>query len=968
MKQPGVLLSLLLAFVLAGQLSLVPSASAAESETPHSYVLDDSIKNGEELQVFLEAKDRDFTEVSLAIDGTSVRFPLMETETSGFWRGSWTAVGLATEQYTTTFTATDRTGITHTFAGPSFSDPVFGITAAGTTAYTDGQMRERRSTNLRPATYGAVNFQVHEASGYGYVISPYWNNGSDAALIKFSLTDVTDVTALTFPTDPGWSQASRLTSDGAYFLYLPYDVNKNAYKVRTADMTIEDTLFLASPLGYTEDAMLDEGGDALYLALGDGAGGFITKVQLSTFDIQSTLNLAPDERYPSTLFLNPVTNKIYVGFINGPGRLVEIDRATFTRGATFNYANPELSTGLMLTGHPTPIGGYFYASTFAGGGNPGHMVKFDATTLAVNAILPMGALERSPFAFSYDGANTLYLLGNDTAVGHAYIRSLNLTTFTLNPAKINQNNGDYRSLHYSQTEGALLFAKADSTDNLGNMTLKRFHPTTLAEVDSDPFPLEDAYVQDFVADTEAGIGYALHYEYPATISRTNLDTGARIDTLVLSAPGSLNVNGSRLFLDKTNDQLYVGLYDSNPVNNDFVYVISLTNFTETAVINVGANRNPFLAAVDPSGETLYYIAQEGGGLKRLTINLNSQTFVGASNISASYTMASYITYDSVNNRLYGVLYNNVLGRYEAVEMLTSGTIIQTVTLGATESVDRAVAVNWTNRTMYVTTNEAPSKVIAIDLDTMTRGTTLTLGAGNDTAKAMSIDEANQLGFILTDTTPVRLVKVNLATMTELGMQSMDARHKFPTSIAYDGVRGNVYTAHDAVGTRIVTTAISHKGSLWATKVNLASPATNIAQMRWYSHAAAGNVRLALYNSSKNLVWQSGVIPNTSAGGWVRAAISGGTPSSLASLPAGVYWLAFQTDSNQPVASFSTGAAASGFFLAQDFGTFPASVAGETLTTQNYAINVVYDTGFSVTQTGGSTVITEGVPTIRTALC
>ena len=112
---------------------------------------------------------------------------------------------------------------------------------------------------------------------------------------------------------------------------------------------------------------------------------------------------------------------------------------------------------------------------------------------------------------------------------------------------------------------------------------------------------------------------------------------------------------------------------------------------------------------------------------------------------------------------------------------------------------------------------------------------------------------------------------------------------------------------------------------------------------FYSHAAAGNLRLGIYDngSPKHLLWQSGAISNTAAGAWLAVPIAAGTPGGL-SLAPGTYWLAWQVDTTYDVPSYVAGGSGDGFFLSQNFGGFPGTtLAGGQSTSETWSMYFNY---------------------------
>ena len=134
---------------------------------------------------------------------------------------------------------------------------------------------------------------------------------------------------------------------------------------------------------------------------------------------------------------------------------------------------------------------------------------------------------------------------------------------------------------------------------------------------------------------------------------------------------------------------------------------------------------------------------------------------------------------------------------------------------------------------------------------------------------------------------------------------------------------------------------AQQGFIKGTKLTLTNSAA--AQNVWfYSHAAGGNLRLGVYDNSspKNLLWQSGVISNTATAAWITVPVASGAPGTLALFP-GTYWLTWQDDSSYDSPSYTPGTNGDGFFVSQNFGTFPASLAGAQSSAEKWSEYIDY---------------------------
>ena len=125
-----------------------------------------------------------------------------------------------------------------------------------------------------------------------------------------------------------------------------------------------------------------------------------------------------------------------------------------------------------------------------------------------------------------------------------------------------------------------------------------------------------------------------------------------------------------------------------------------------------------------------------------------------------------------------------------------------------------------------------------------------------------------------------------------------------------------------------TYAVKIKGYIKATKFTLSEQVT-VDKIRFYSHVAAGNVRVAIYDnaSPKVLMVESGSI--AVAVGWNEIDVSD------MALAAGTYWLVWQYDDVSDAPSYTAGSSGDGFYKAQAYGAFPATISGETSSAEKW---------------------------------
>jgi hypothetical protein len=210
----------------------------------------------------------------------------------------------------------------------------------------------------------------------------------------------------------------------------------------------------------------------------------------------------------------------------------------------------------------------------------------------------------------------------------------------------------------------------------------------------------------------------------------------------------------------------------------------------------------------------------------------------------------------------------------------------------------------------------------------TRVGAVTLSEGESFLDNAIIDTESGYAYFGTRSIPSEVVKVALGSgsspPTRVGAVDLGSLGSLNTAVI-DPASGHAYFgAHTSPGI-IVRVGLSQQGFIKATRLTMPE-AGRVRELRFFSHAAVGNVRLALYDTAAtpHLLWQSGAIPNTASNAWLATTVTAGTPASL-ELPAGTYWLAWQVDTAVPVASFAGGAPVDGLFVPWTWGAFPEAL-------------------------------------------
>jgi len=251
---------------------------------------------------------------------------------------------------------------------------------------------------------------------------------------------------------------------------------------------------------------------------------------------------------------------------------------------------------------------------------------------------------------------------------------------------------------------------------------------------------------------------------------------------------------------------------------------------------------------------------------------------------------------------------------------------------------------------YFGTNTSPGRVVKVRLSDFTRVDALTLHPSEDCLTSAVLDaSAGYACFGTYATFPGSVVKVRLSDFTRVGALMLNAGENYLFSAVLDATAGYAYFGTRTVPGIVVKVAldINQKDVVKASKLTM-SEQGGLTDVSFYSHAAAGNVRLALYDNSSSpvLIWQSPPTANTVDNAWLTVPVNGGTPSSLL-LSKGDYWLAWQVDTEAAVASYAPGAWGDGLYVPVTWGPFPASLqagtsTAPTFTDERWSAYVTYD--------------------------
>ncbi|MCX7046057.1 MAG: dockerin type I repeat-containing protein [Candidatus Sumerlaeota bacterium] len=246
---------------------------------------------------------------------------------------------------------------------------------------------------------------------------------------------------------------------------------------------------------------------------------------------------------------------------------------------------------------------------------------------------------------------------------------------------------------------------------------------------------------------------------------------------------------------------------------------------------------------------------------------------------------------------------------------------------------------------YFNVRSGTSKIVKVALgdgdSTPTRLGAVVMASDEEMMDQVAIDPVAGYG-LFGDFMQSKIIKVSLgkgdALPVRLGGIFLSETGGALRSAAIDPGAGYAYFGMhylpDHAGT-LSKVAYSHKNYIKASRITVTQQAT-VIEARFYSHTAAGNLRLAIYDDSpaRNLLWQSPSFANSAENAWISAPIADGTPSDLTLQP-GAYWLAWQTDSTADVPSYTRAPGLrTGFRVDYLYGGFPAQIPATSATMTN----------------------------------
>ncbi len=259
--------------------------------------------------------------------------------------------------------------------------------------------------------------------------------------------------------------------------------------------------------------------------------------------------------------------------------------------------------------------------------------------------------------------------------------------------------------------------------------------------------------------------------------------------------------------------------------------------------------------------------------------------------------------------------------------------------------------------------QRPARLVELNLDSFSYQDECVCDDLELEISSLVYDNAHQLLNLATYYHWGGILTYNVNPFIRLGENSTISVSRFTEKGVFDTTCRRAYWLNSFLGGRVIATRNTNKGFIAGSTAVLNEEA-EIHEISLYSHAAAGTVRLAVYDQGMQLLWESAEIVNTCQEDWIRVAISDGYPTRLELTP-GEYRLAFQVSGVLRITSAHSGEVGDGFRQPAAFGPFPERLWYPENTSDRWAIFASWESLFPTmtpTTTPTSTPQPEDTPT------
>lgn len=790
-------------------------------------------------------------------------------------------------------------------------DEVHGYAYYGTNTSVGRIIKVRLSDFARVATLtlkpeeNYLTCGVVDAAGiYAYFFAQGYN-GQHAypggTVVKVRLSDFTRVGALAMNVS-GYSPVGNAAIDSvqnlATFYFYTYNSgdSNNPSKalfitVRLSDLTIGNRKEMLFDTPFAKYATFDPAGGFAYVCSSGSMGSVLYKVRLSDFAQVGRLYLSAYEEYINSTSYDFKGGYGYFGghgFANG-GTAMQVRLSDLKVTAKYTLSSEEYLANLAVD-HDR---GYLYILSFYGKLFQVCLADFRLRgsvklTGGGSGYLPMLALDR---------VRNIALVSSNAIPGQvAGVRLSEFRQTGLIQCNVTIEDNP-RCAVIDPIRGYAYFGTGTTTGTVARVRLADTMHEEGLKLNAGEGPLGSA-----VIDPLGGYAYFGTDTAPGKVIKVRLSDFTRVGSVTLN-PGENNLTSA--VIDPVQGFAYFGT-NSSPGR---VVQVRLADLKRRGAVTLNAGENALTSAViDPAKRLAYFGTNTSPGI---VVKLRLATFarVGALKLAqGNWSMAA--------GGIYGD--NGLLSA----------------------AIDPAAGYAYFGTTGFDELNEPTGSVVKVRLTDFTRVGAVKL-PGSHQVRAAAIDPAHGNAYFVYDAQHFHdYERSGLVCRVRLADFRVSDVHDFYKLYSYqnaessqlacavvDPAGGYAYLGANGDTGVVYRMGLTTKDSLQANRITLPQRAA-IKDVRFYSHAAKGNVRLAIYSdeTTRTLLWQSGSLKNTAADGWITVPVAAGSPSQL-TLNAGKYWLGWQCDAGENIAGASdTASDSDGLWLDWTYGPFPATIS------------------------------------------
>ncbi len=265
-------------------------------------------------------------------------------------------------------------------------------------------------------------------------------------------------------------------------------------------------------------------------------------------------------------------------------------------------------------------------------------------------------------------------------------------------------------------------------------------------------------LQTAVIDSANSFAYFGCYASPGKVVKVNLSTFTEVGTLTLSYPVRYPTTSC---IDTINGFAYFGGYTPWGLPGQTAPIIAKIRLSDfTIVDHLDASFTSQSTVIDSTSTFAYFGIEQAAGSTPRIYKIDLATFSIVANLSLTPDSGMHnLLIDGTN--LYAVVGDSFIPSTLHKIDLTTFTKTASYTFQAGERYLRVGTVNTSTHKGYFG-GPFVSKVIEIDLSTMTRGSTLSLSFSTSAAV---IDDTNTFTYFANENSPVDIYKIDLSNLS-----------------------------------------------------------------------------------------------------------------------------------------------------------------------------------------------------------